>query len=327
VLSESDAEAFLERLRDFRREGKAIVYVSHRLSEILSIADRLTVLRDGRNVGTFNRNEVNRGQVISLMAKADVGVHTLLSEGPRTPESHLPSMQIRGLGHHELLRDIDLSIRPGQIVGIAGVQGSGLGHLLGAIAGRRPYDRGTILIDGKAAPPQSVRWAYSAGIVLVPADRRSAAIVPSLSVVDNVVLPPQKDYQRLGVRLKNAEQAIARRLVEVFSIRAKGIHVLAGQLSGGNQQKLALARAMQSRPRLLLLEEPTQGIDISGKQEIRALILELAKQGVAIIVATSDFEELIDLADVVHVMCLGRLVAELSQSEASYERILHYALP
>jgi ABC-type sugar transport system ATPase subunit len=329
VLSEADANHLLERLVAFRAEGKAIVYVSHRLSEVLEIAQRITVLRDGRNVGTFRREEVNRAQIIALMAKPD---RREIEESPvsrKAPNAATrPVLEVEGVTRAPSLLSVSISARPGEIIGVAGVQGSGHGHLLRAISGLDPYDAGRVSIDGKVVPPGSIRDAYRAGAILVPADRRRAAIVPMMTLRSNLMLPVRSPARRLGVRMLRAERAAARRYIDLFSVRTPSTEALAGGLSGGNQQKLALARALESVPRVLLLEEPTQGIDINAKVEIRHLIQRLAEeQQVAVVVATSEFEELLGLADVIHVMCLGRLIATMSAAEASYTQILHHALP
>jgi ABC-type sugar transport system ATPase subunit len=330
VLSEADADHLLERLLTFRSEGKAIVYVSHRLSEVLRLAQRITVLRDGRNVGTFRREEVDRDRIIALMAKPDrreiEGRRRRTPEGPDAGAE--PVLKVDGLTRAPNLLSVSLSVRPGEIVGVAGVQGSGHGHLLHAIAGLDLYVAGRVTIDQAVVPPGSIRAAYEAGAILVPADRRNAAIVPMMNLRTNLVLPIRSSTRRLGVRLLRNERNAARRYIKLFSIQTPNMETLASSLSGGNQQKLALARALESSPRVLLLEEPTQGIDINAKDEIRLLIQRLAdEERVAIVIATSEFEELLELADVIHVMCLGRLVATMPAAEASYAAILHHALP
>jgi len=328
VLSESDAEHLLERLVALRDQGKAIIYVSHRLSEVLRIAQRITVLRDGRNVGTFAREEVDKDRIVALMAKPDRRVDVgYEGEGPPSP-SGAPVLVAEDITAPPNLLGATLRAAAGRIVGIAGVQGSGHGHLLRAIAGLDAYESGRVTIAGKQVPPGSIRAAYQAGAVLVPADRRRAAIVPLMSVRSNLVLPVRSAARRLGLRLKRSERATARRYIETFGVRTPSTEALAGGLSGGNQQKVALARAFESTPKVILLEEPTQGIDINAKAEIRNLIRRLARQeGVATVVATSEFEELLGLADEIHVMCLGRLVATMSAEEATYARILNHALP
>jgi ABC-type sugar transport system ATPase subunit len=327
VLSETDAASLLGRLESFKDDGKAIVYVSHRLSEILQIAQRVTVLRDGRNVGTFAREEVDKDRIVALMAKPD---RRLAEDAPRRrPPIHPePYLEVEGLTREAVLTDVSLRVGPGEIVGVAGVQGSGHGHLLRALAGLDPYDVGTVTAGGRAIPPGSVREAYASGLVLVPADRRHSAIVPQLSVRSNLMLPVRAAARRLGFRRLGEERRASRQYIDMFGVRTPSTESLAGGLSGGNQQKLALARALESGPHVLLLEEPTQGIDVNSKAEIRDLIQRLvAERSLGVVVATSEFEELLGLADVIHVMCLGRVVETMGAEEATYARILHAALP
>jgi ABC-type sugar transport system ATPase subunit len=329
VLAESDAEHLLGRLQAFRDEGKAIIYVSHRLSEVLQIAQRISVLRDGRNMGTFARDDVDKDRIVALMAKPDRRIETDAAEDTAAVEADgRVALEVAGLKRGQSLIDVSLSVRSGEIVGVAGVQGSGHGHLLRAIAGLDAYDEGSVVVAGKQVPIGSIRDAYAAGAVLLPADRRRAAIVPLLNVRSNVVLPASTAARRFGMRLMRRERTIARRYVNLFSVRTPSTEALAGGLSGGNQQKLALARAFESAPRVVLLEEPTQGIDINAKAEIRHLVRRLARnEGFGVVIATSEFEELLGLADVIHVMCLGRLVATMTAAEATYARILEHALP
>jgi ribose transport system ATP-binding protein len=325
VLSEPDADALLERLLAFRVGGKAILYVSHRLTEVLRIADRVTVLRDGRRIGTYARAEVDRGRLISLMAKETLerrraGRRT----GAATGE---PVLALEQLAIGDGLGGITLDVRAGEVVGIAGVQGSGHGALLRCIAGLRAPAAGTIVVAGDPITVASPRAAYKAGLVLVPADRRRAGIFAQLPIRENLVAPPRSRTSRFGIRRLAAERVAATRYMRLFDVRAAHADVAAGTLSGGNQQKVVLARAIESEPKVLLLEEPTQGIDVTAKSEVRRLIRRHADEGRAVVVATSEFDDLLEIADVIHVMCQGRLVATLPAAEASYERILHHALP
>jgi ABC-type sugar transport system ATPase subunit len=328
VLSESDSEHLLARLQSLVKDGLGILYVSHRLTEVLQIADWITVLRDGQQVGTFERGEINREQIIQLMAKADRRASREAVVQERSLSSDSPAvLSVTDVTREPELRQVSLTVRRGEIAGIAGVQGSGHGHLLHTIAGLDPYDRGAILIDDAPLVPGSLRDSYAAGVILVPADRRGSAIVPAQSIRSNVVLPTRTRAKRWGVRRLRAESAVTRRYIGLFGIRPPSIQALAAGLSGGNQQKMALARSLEATPRVLLLEEPLQGIDVNSKVEISELIKRFASEGLAVLVATSDFEDLIGLADTIHVMCLGRVSATLPGEEATYSEVLRHALP
>jgi ABC-type sugar transport system ATPase subunit len=297
---------------------------------VLQIAQRITVLRDGRAVGTFDRDEVDKERIVALMAKPDRRIEAaelLAPSRPAAPDG-APVLEVEHLTREPNLLDVSVSVPRGSIVGIAGVHGSGHGHLLRAIAGLDPYDTGRVRIDGKDIPSGSIRGAYEAGAVLVPADRRRAAIVPLMHIRANLALPIRSTAKRLGLRLKRAERNVARTSIVTFAVRTPSTETPAGSLSGGNQQKIALARAIESSPTVILLEEPTQGIDVNAKAEIRIMIQRLAhEEGLSVVVATSEFEELLGLADVIHVMCLGRVVARMAAADATYAQILHHALP
>ncbi len=334
ALSENDAAAMLQRLRLLRDQRKAIIYVSHRLTEVLGIADRITVLRDGHAVGTFPRAELDKDKIVALMTKdSRLADHEPAGPVTRRPPSAATTngnllLEVDGLTREPNLVDVTFGLQAGKIVGVAGVQGSGHGHLLRAIAGVDGYDRGRVAVGGQALHPAVVRHAYRAGVVLVPADRRASAIVPEMSVRANLTLPIHSTARRAGIRRIRRERQLAREYVDALGIRPANTEILAGNLSGGNQQKLALARALVSKPSVLLLDEPTQGIDVAAKAEILALIRRLVQAlGFGVVVASSEFEELLGVADVIHVMSQGRLVTTFPTEEADYERILHAALP
>jgi ribose transport system ATP-binding protein/rhamnose transport system ATP-binding protein len=330
VLSEVDAEALLATLTRIRGEtSTAIVYVSHRIGEVLRIADRITILRDGRSVGTFRRDEIDRQQLIELMTKsAPAGRQGAPARDAARSPAKGGKLAVKALGRGRSFSDVSFDVAAGQIVGIAGAQGAGFGPLLAAIAGRDIYDVGAIELDEVNLPPGSTAKACRLGIALVPADRRIAGIAPTLTVRENIALPVTGSLGRFGIRLRRTEREVSRRYAEAFDIRGAGLNTKAGNLSGGNQQKLAIARALQGAPKFLLLDEPTQGIDIGAKAEIRHLIGQLVRnEGLGALVASSEFEDLIGFTDVLHVMCLGKIVATFDGKTVTYAELLHAALP
>ena len=333
VLSEPDAELLIERVMQFRSEGKAVLYVTHRLSEVIRMADRITILRDGKRVGLFLRGEVSRQDIVRLMTK-DVAATGRDSEADLrgsqsgSGNSHR-QIQIRELSSGRRFSGANLTASSGRIVGIAGVQGSGHGHFLRTVAGVDAANGGEIVLDGHQLPLGSVRHAVQEGILLVPADRRGAAIVTSLSVRANLCLGNRVRRQcaALGFdgRAKNAR--MAQYYIDRLSVRPPYSELRIGALSGGNQQKIAIARALEGDARVLLIEEPTQGVDVHAKAEIHSLLRRVAvERDCIVIIATSEFEELIGLADDIHVMREGRMVASFPGSEATYHRILENAL-
>jgi ABC-type sugar transport system ATPase subunit len=334
VLSEPDAELLIERVMQFRSESKAVLYVTHRLSEVVRLADRITILRDGKRVGVFLRGEVSRADIVRLMTKdvaagsapaGDIAIGQVSSAG-REAKGRI---EVRDLTEGRRFAHANLTAEAGRIVGIAGVQGSGHGHFLRAVAGVDEADSGEILLDGRHLPLGSVRHAVHEGILLVPADRRGAAIVTSLSVRANLCLSDRVRYsvRRFGLRWPWREQAMAEHYIGQLSVRPPDAETRIGTLSGGNQQKVAIARALEGNARALLVEEPTQGVDIHAKAEIHGLLRRVAAEKNCIVVmATSEFEELIGLADDIYVMREGRIVANFPGFEATYHRILENAL-
>jgi ABC-type sugar transport system ATPase subunit len=332
VLSEPDAEHLLNRLLAFRAEGKAILHVTHRLSEVMRLADRITILRDGRRVGHFLRGEIDRPEIVRLMTKVGNAERIHVGHVPSGEPNGNPklALQVSHLTAEPWFADVSFSASPGEVIGIAGVQGSGHGHLLRAIAGVDEIDEGTVRIGRRSLRRGSIRQSFECGMLLVPADRRRAGIVPSMSVRDNIIFSGRvrKLCRRFGLRWPVHESAVAQYYARELNVRPLGIHVKTGNLSGGNQQKVVIARALEASASVLLVEEPTQGIDVGTKADIHMLLTNVARQkGCAVVVASSEFEELIGLADTIHIMRLGRLVQTLPGSTATYREILEHALP
>ena len=332
VLSEPDAELLMERVMQFRSEEKAVLYVTHRLSEVIRLADRITILRDGQRVGIFLRGDVSRADIVRLMTKEVAGGRPRVETAPRpysTAVEPRTRIQIRELSSGRRFTRASFTASAGRIVGIAGVQGSGHGHFLRALAGVDAADSGDILLNGHRLPLGSVRHAVQEGILLVPADRRGAAIVTSLSVRANLCLGDRvrRSVRRFGLRWPRDERTMAQHYINRLNVRPPDAEFRMGTLSGGNQQKIAIARALEGDARVLLIEEPTQGIDVGAKAEIHSLLRRVAaEKDCVVIIATSEFEELIGLADDIHVMREGRIVASFPGSEATYHRVLENAL-
>lgn len=328
ALNEHDAENLLERVNDARNSGKAILYVTHRLSEVMLLADRVSVLRDGELVGSFVRGSFDRATIVDLLTKTEHRPRAHIGDQPDL-DAALGTIRLRAnnISDGERLHGIDLEVRAGQILGIAGVQGSGHGHLVKVIAGLAPAT-GTIEIDEKPMPLARPGAAFSRGVILVPADRRNAAIVGPMSILSNLAISRRirRDARRFGLRWPGKEKTIAREHVARLSIKAPSVRTQVGLLSGGNQQKVALSRALEGNAHVLLVEEPTQGIDIDAKAEVAQLLKEFAAAGGSVIVATSEFEELIDLADEAIVLCQGKVSGRLSRQDITYRNILNYAL-
>jgi ABC-type sugar transport system ATPase subunit len=336
VLSETEAEKLLGHLVSFRNRGKGIVYVTHRLSEVMHIADRATILRDGLCVGQLERGAFDRNRIVELMARLTeersrpIAVKNITTTPvTATPSATACALDVADLTLKDRFSEITFSADSGQIVGIAGVQGSGHADILRAIAGVAPWLSGQVSVFGRSLQPGSTAAAFEKGIVLVPADRRRSAILTQMSIQENLAVSRRvrQSCRRFGFRFIAKERLMTLHHINALSIMPPRSQALAGVLSGGNQQKVALARALEGNAKILLMDEPTQGIDVRSKAEIHKLVRRTAKEGCSIVIASSEFEELIGLADVIHVMRLGRLRKTFAAGDVDYREILHCALP
>jgi ABC-type sugar transport system ATPase subunit len=317
ALAAREREALYGVIRGLRADGVTIVFVSHNLDEVLDIADHVTVFRSGklsasRPVGEWTKQELVRAMVGRDLERARGRTAAFAA---RLGEE--PMLRVRGLTVRDELTDVSLDLRRGEVLGIGGLVGSGRSELLRAIAGDLPITSGELWMEGERLRwPGSVRRARAHGISLVPEDRAAAGILPELTAAENIVVSDLSSAARLGVVSK-------RRLAAAAGSAADGMHFprerlgdLAGGLSGGNQQKLLLARAAHSRPRVLLADEPTRGVDVGAKAEIMRTIKELAASGMAVIVVSSELEDLELLCDRVLVLAGGRPAGEISRREA-----------
>ncbi|MCF6476005.1 sugar ABC transporter ATP-binding protein [Nonomuraea sp. MG754425] len=323
------------RLRD---SGIAVLYVSHRLDELYRVCDQVTILRDGRLAHTGPLAGLGRLDLISLMLGRDlneVRSHGLTSfsrerhaEAARQPgdagraPARGPVVEARGLTRRHVLDGVDVSVRPGEVVGLGGLLGAGRTETAKAIVGALPLDGGQVLVAGAPLRAGSTSAAIRAGVSLLPEDRKAEGIIPTLSVRENIALAALPALGRAGV----VSEAKIDRVVEIFMrrlrIKAASPHQLVCELSGGNQQKVLLARWLAVRPKVLLLDEPTRGIDVGAKAEVQALIDELAGEGLGVLLISSDLEELVEGADRILVLREGAVVGELAGDEVTEERIM-----
>jgi ABC-type sugar transport system ATPase subunit len=322
ALTDQETTVLFGLLRRLRAGGTAIVYVTHRLHEVFELADRITVLRDRRIVRTLAPAGTDAEALVQLMAgdARPAADHTPPRQPPGTGGPGL--LSVEGLSGRRV-RDVSLTLRPGEILGIAGLAGSGRSELLRLIAGAQRPLAGRVLRDGRPVRPGSTGRALAAGIALVPEDRLRQAIMPDASVLANLVLAGLGGLSTAGVRRKRRELAAYRGQAAGLDIRAAGPHQPAGQLSGGNQQKLILGRMLHRSPAVLLLDEPTRGIDVRTKQAIRELVVRTAATA-GVIVVTSELDELIAIADRLLVLREGRVVAELTAADADERTILRH---
>ena len=322
-LSEEDAQNLFTVIRQLRAKGVGIIYISHRLEELSVIADRVTVLRDGRTIDTCAMSEVNRQQLIQLM----VGRELSAVYPKRTVQLGEVILELRGVGCSASgIHDIDLSVRAGEIVALAGLVGGGRTELARTIFGLTPADEGEVLIRGEGMTIESAAQAISYGIAYVPEDRRRHGVILDLAISANITLASLDRFSRAGALNFRREKEVAADYTRRLGIKTPTIFAPVATLSGGNQQKVALSRWLVTRPSVLILDEPTQGIDVGAKSEVHALMTEFAAQGVAILMISSELPEVLGMSDRIAVMCGGTIVATLDRAEATQEKILALAL-
>jgi rhamnose transport system ATP-binding protein len=322
-LSEEDTQNLFAVIRQLRAEGVGIIYISHRLEELPLIADRVTVLRDGQTIDTREMAEVDRQQLIQLM----VGRELSAVFPKKTVECGAVGLELRRLGCSASgIHDIDLSVRAGEIVGLAGLVGAGRTELARTIFGLTPADQGEILLRGKPVNVSSAARAIELGIAYVPEDRRRHGVILDFAISANITLASLDKFSRAGALDIRREQEVAAEYARKLGIKTPTIYSPVATLSGGNQQKVALSRWLVTKPSMLILDEPTQGIDVGAKSEVHALMTELASQGVAILMISSELPEILGMSDRVAVMHGGTIVGSLDRNEASQEKILAMAL-
>jgi ABC-type sugar transport system ATPase subunit len=321
TLTESETTSLFRVINRLRERGAGIVYISHRMAEVFRICDRITVLRDGEYQGTFARGEVTEEQLISRMVGREFRVRP--AEGTRMFSSTRPALEVRGLSDSPLLRQISFQAHAGEITALAGLAGSGRTELAMAVFGARPITSGRVLIQGHPVAVRSPRDAIRAGIGYLPEDRKDAGLFLDLSVAANfgVAALDRFGCWWLGDQSMEEQSVATAARLRLSNSRARSVQ----ELSGGNQQKVMVARWLLVRPPIFIVDEPTRGIDIGAKMEIHQLLRELAEEGVAIILISSELPEVLSLADRILVMREGCLAGEIPRAEATEESILRLA--
>ncbi|MDA1265385.1 MAG: sugar ABC transporter ATP-binding protein [Planctomycetota bacterium] len=319
-LSARETADLFRIVRELRASGVSVVYISHRLSEVIELADRVSVLRDGRNAGELAREEITHDAMVRLMVGRDVS----LSERVSARRAGAAVLKVEGLRTSAWpAESVDLEVYPGEIVGVAGLVGSGRTELLRAIFGVEAAVAGTVAVEGAQLPGDVVR-SVAAGLGLVPEDRKGLGLFTEWTVPWNVSLANLAEVATRGRIDRGAEAELAARFGDQLTVKA-GAGQVAGMLSGGNQQKVVLAKWLATGPKVLLLDEPTRGIDVGARQEIYQLLEKLARAGLAILFVSSEMEEVLALPDRVLVMHEGRLAGQLDRSELSEQAVMTLA--
>jgi rhamnose transport system ATP-binding protein len=322
-LSEEDAQNLFRVIRDLRARGTGIIYISHRLDELPVIADRVTVLRDGATIETRLMSDLDRQELIRLM----VGRELSAVFPKRQVELGADVLEVRALSCRAAgVHDVSFSVRAGEILGFAGLVGAGRTELARTLFGLTPADDGEILLRGKRVEIQSAAEAIMLGIAYVPEDRRRHGVILDLPISANTTLASLRQIATRGFLNFQTECRVATEYAARLGVKTPSLFAVAATLSGGNQQKVALSRWLATRPAVLILDEPTQGIDVGAKSEIYSLMCDLAAQGMAILMISSELPEILGMSDRIAVMRGGTIAATFARAEATQQQILATAL-
>lgn len=322
VLTGQEKDQLFAVLRGLRAEGRSILLVTHKLAEIMELADRVTVMRDGKSVATRAVGETSERELARLMVGRDVNLR--VEEPLAAPgEPLLQVSELRVVDHkgHEKVRGVTLQVRAGEILGIAGVDGNGQSHLAEAIMHLRPVKSGQVRAGGADVTNLSVARHHAAGLAYIPADRRHVGSVTEMSVADNAILGLHRKYARGIFRNAREARASADALVGRFGVRGAGVDSIAGKLSGGNLQKLILGREITRGAKALIVEQPTRGLDVGAVESVWRELLRERQEGKAILLISAELEELLNLADRIAVMFEGRIMGVVDAAGASAEEI------
>lgn len=321
ALSGVEVERLMTIARALRDEGRALVFISHRFDEVFALCDTITVMRDGAYISTDRIEDVTVDDVVRRLVGREVG-----ELYPKQPaEIGDVVLEIEGLTRAGVFHDVDLQVRRGEIVGLAGLVGAGRSEIMQAAFGVDPYDSGTVKVSGKAVPSNDPAAAIRLGMALVPEDRRKHGLVLESSITRNITMAIRGRLSRAGLLSARAENSTARDWASRLEVKTSTLDTLAGTLSGGNQQKVVLAKWLSTKPDVLIVDEPTRGIDVGTKAEVHRLLSALAGEGMAVVMISSELPEVLGMADRVVVVHEGRITAELSRDEATPEAVMFAA--
>jgi ribose transport system ATP-binding protein len=321
ALDQQEVKTLFRVIRDLTAQGVAVVYISHRLEEIRQVGDRVTVLKDGRTVATdLPARETATSELIRLMTGRQI--EYVFPDRVDLDKNAPPVLEVEGLALDKLFADVTFSVRAGEIVGLAGLVGSGRSEILESVYGARRPGQGSVTVDGRRLRAGSVGAAVKAGVGLAPEERKSQGLLLDQAIYRNITVSTLSRFARAGFLDNSAERAAALELTQSLDVRPPGVDRPVRTLSGGNQQKVVLARWLMRDCRVLLLDEPTRGVDVGARSEIYVLIRSLAARGVAVVVVSSEMEEVLGLADRVLVVREGRIVHSGPATEIDEHRVL-----
>jgi inositol transport system ATP-binding protein len=323
ALTDHETTGLFQIIRELKARGIGIVYISHKFDEVFKLADRITVLRDGRHVITRTAAGLRSSDLISLMVGRDLeSVYPRLDSRPG-----LPALEVRGLSKRGRFQEVSLQVRHGEVLGIAGLMGAGRTDVLNALYGLSPADSGVIKVRGSTVRIRSTRDALRAGIGLVTEDRKQFGFVPRFGIKENLTLANLRSYSCAGFVQRRLEMRVANESVRSCGIKSVSADQAVERLSGGNQQKVVIGRTLLTDPEILMLDEPTRGIDIAAKAEVHQIIRKLVESGKSVLLVSSELQELLSLSHRILVMRTGAVVAELNAGDTNTQEILSLAIP
>lgn len=321
-LTDKETEMLFSITRKLRDDGVAIVFISHRMNEIFQIADRIAVMRDGQMVQSVDAAEATEQSIIAAMVGRDVKNLFVKEDAPIGDVA----LEVRGLSTKNFLKDISFHVRAGEIVGFAGLVGAGRSEVMRAVFGIDPRERGEICVRGKPVNIRSTVDALRAGMGFVPEDRKEQGLILKMSVLRNTSIAALPSVANGWFLDRKKEHALAREYIQKLRVKTPSFEQRVMNLSGGNQQKVVIAKWMATHPSVLILDEPTRGIDVGAKKEIHMLMSEMARQGVAIIMISSELPEILGMSDRIYVMHDGRIKGEIARSDATQESVMKMAI-
>jgi len=321
VLTAPEIEILFRLIRELKRQGRSIIYISHRLEELTDIVDTCTVLKDGQYVGTRKISEVNNDILIRMMTGREI----LNIYPPKASMIGDVRLEVSGLCRDKSFCDVTLMARSHEVVGIAGLVGSGRTEVARAVFGLDAVDSGEILLDNRPASIASPAEALDQGIIYITEDRKGNGVFLEMPISHNITISTLKNCSSFGVLRKNNEKTIVDNLVSKLRVKCSSSQQNVGELSGGNQQKVMIARCLLSDSKIVIIDEPTRGVDVGTKAEIYKIIRTLADEGKAVIMISSELPEVIGMSDTIYVMHRGKVVGRLDHNDASEEKILSFA--
>lgn len=320
-LSDEEVERLFETIERLKQNNVSIVYISHRMDEIFRISDRITVIRDGEYIGTKATSETNADELVSMMVGRKLENYYTRTYSATEQEV----LRVENLSKQDEFDNVSFAVNKGEILGFFGLVGAGRSEIMTALFGATGFDAGTVYLDGKEIKVKNPHKAIDSGIAMVPEDRKKKGLVLENTLSFNITLPSLKSVIDRVLISNRKKDETARKFMDDLSIKAPSPDAFASSLSGGNQQKVVLGKWLSTKPRLLILDEPTRGVDVAAKSDIYAIINELAAEGLAIIMVSSELPEIINMCDSVCVVRNGRIVRQLPKEQMSQENIIKYA--